>query len=70
MPTVTELRRKLKDPPGDLKMVVMIDGQYYDIDLNNIRSVWVKSEKDWTDRDCYGIADKETPDSFQVYAIE
>lgn len=62
--------RKLKDPPGDLKMVVMIDGQYYDIDINNIRSVWVKSEKDWSGTDCYGIADEDNPDSFQVYSFE
>jgi len=67
---VNEVRRKLKDPPGDLNIVVMIDGQYYDVEANNIRSVWVKPEKDWEGNDSYGIADEEDPDSIQVYAIE
>lgn len=70
MATVSEVRRKLKDPPGKLKMVFMVDGQFYDIDINHIKSIWVKPEKDWGGGDCYGIADEEDPDSFQVYTIE
>jgi len=68
--TVDDVIRRLKDAPGDLKMVVSINGQYYDFDVKDIRSVWVKSEKDWEELDCYGIADEEGQDSFQVLAID
>lgn len=74
MATVSEVRRRLKDAPGDLKLVVLYDGEYFDVKVNEIRSTYVKKEESWSDtiydRDCYGIADKEDPDSFQVLAIE
>ncbi len=70
MSTVSEVMRKLKNPPGYLKLVFMVDGQYYDVDVSNIRSIYVKREKDWAEMDCYGIADEEDDNSFQVYAIE
>jgi len=70
MATTDNVLRRLKDSPGDLSLVVLKDGQYYDTVVNNIRSVYVKPEKDWEGNHCYGIADEEDPDSFQVLAIE
>jgi len=67
MSTLNEITKKLK---GNLKLVVMIDGQCYDVDINNIRPIWVKPEKDHNRCDCYGICDEETRHSFQVYVIE
>jgi len=69
MAIVDSVRRRLKDAPGDLTLVVLKDGQYYDTVVNNIRSVYVKPEKDWEGTYCYGIADEDDPDSFQVLAI-
>jgi hypothetical protein len=71
MATVNDVLRRLKDSPQDLKLTVLIDGTYYDIDVNKIKSVYVVPEKSWeTEEDCYGIADKNSEDSFQVLAIE
>ena len=70
MAIVESVIRRLKDAPGELSLVVLIDGQYYDTTVNNIRAVWVKPEKDWEGKHCYGIADEEDPDSFKVLAIE
>ena len=70
MAIVDSVRRRLKDAPGDLNLVVLKDGQYYDTVVNNIRSVYVKHEYDWERCSCYGIADEDDPDSFQVLAIE
>lgn len=74
MSTVNEVRRRLKNAPGDLKLVTLYDGQYFDVKIEEIRSVYVKKEEPWEDtvydRDCYGIADEEDKDSIQVLAIE
>ena len=74
MATINEVKRRLKDAPGDLKLVLLYDGQYFDVKVEEIRSVYVKKEEylDGTvyDRNCYDIADEEDKDSFQVLAIE
>lgn len=70
MATVGQVRNRLKNAPQDLSLVVMIDGQYYDINVSQIRSVYVKPEEDWTGDACFGIADEEDEESFQVLAIE
>ena len=67
---VNDVLRKLKDVPQDLKLVVLINGQYYDFYAEDIRSTYVKPEKDEYGTSCYGIADRESKDSFQVMAFE
>ena len=69
MATVDSVRQELKKFPRDHSLVMLIDGQYYDVTVNNIRAVHVKPEKDFEGNDCYGIADKEDPDSFEVVEI-
>jgi hypothetical protein len=69
MATVGDLREKLKGQSDDLKIVILMDEQYYDINLNIFKSVYVKKEKNWIGQECYGIADENDPDSFEVYTI-
>jgi len=69
MATVDAVTKDLKKFPSSLSLVVLMDGQYYDVTVNNIRTVHVKPEKDFEGNDCYGIADKEDPDSFEVVEI-
>jgi len=73
MSIVSEAIRRLKDAPKDLKLVLLYDGQYFDVLVSEIRSVYVKKEESMDgllNRQCYGIADEQDPNSFQVLAIE
>lgn len=70
MATVKQVRKRMKDFPQDLEFVVMIDGQYYPVNISEFRRVYVKEEKDWADSFCYGIADEDDEDSSEVLALE
>ena len=70
MATVKQIRKRLKDFPQDLDLVVMVDGQYYDINVSCLRRLHVVQERDWANTVCYGIADEDSEESFEVLAIE
>ena len=73
MTEVGDVIRRLKDCPKGRKLVLLHEGQYYDVKVDEIRSVYVKPEKAMDgilDRNCYGIADDDDPKSFEVLAIE
>ncbi len=70
MTTVNDVINRLKDAPQDLKFVICIDGEYYDIKLSDINSRWVIPSKDWMKDDCYQSVDEGTKDAIQVLAIE
>ena len=69
--SVGEVIQRLKQAPSEMRLVVMHDGEYFDINLSDIRHVYVTKETSWdNETPCYGICDQEEEDSFQVLAIE
>lgn len=69
--SVGEVIQKLKTAPSEMKLVVMHDGEYFDINVSDIRFTYVRKETSWdNETPCYGICDQEEEDSFQVLGIE
>lgn len=66
--TVDDIRRRLKQAPGDLKIMTFDDGLCYPID--RIESCYVIPTKNWNGEECYTTADENQKGAFQIMLIE
>ena len=69
MATVKEVIKRLKKCPEDRTMVVMIDGEFYDIDVSEIETISVTKGRDWAKSKCYHQIDEIHPKAIKVLAI-
>lgn len=66
--TVDDVRKCLKQTPGDLKVLIESDGYYYQI--GEVRSCYVIPDRDWTGEKGYQEVHKLTEGNIQAIIIE
>lgn len=66
--TIDDVRRRLKQAPGDLKLMIMDDGLCYPI--NKIKTCYVIPTKNWDGEECFIGADEDQKGAIQIMLIE
>ncbi len=66
--TIDDVRRRLKQAPGDLKIMVLDDRICYPI--NEIKTCYVKPDTDWENNKCYIEVDEHEKGAIQIMLIE
>lgn len=66
--TIDDIRRRLKQAPGDLKLMIFDDGLCYPV--SKIETCYVIPTIDFIGQKCYTTADKHQKGAIQIMLIE
>ena len=66
--TADDVEKAIKQLPGNLKVMVQFDGQYYPIDELKIR--YVIPTTNWADDKCYIEVEEPEKGAIQIIAID